>query len=235
MTRYIMKLPRPYLAYDLSDLYRRHRAEFLKLEHAEHAPKYERATLEERFTLPDGTRYYGFPSTVELPLERYARLREFLAYLSAGISAEELTRLVDAADAALAAGIKNGKNAARIGLCLAELRERAGTILHHELLVHVLAVQLVRQDEEPAVFDQVLHRAKFEQLLAASGQGLPFFFSTRLPELKKLLETFERSPQEWTEYWHASQVKLARLDSVLKIARSTEASPASGKTSTAAS
>jgi hypothetical protein len=230
-----MKLPKIYLAHDLADLYARHRAEFLRLEQTAHAPKYDRATLEERFTLPDGTKYYGFPSTVELPLERYARLREFLAYLAAGISAEELTRLVDAADAALAAGIKSGKNAARIGLCLSELRERAQVVLHHELLVHVLAVQLVRQDEEPAVFDQVLHRAKFEQLLAASGEGLPFFFSTRLPELKKLLETFERSPEEWTRYWHASRARLARLESILKVARSTEPSPASGRTSTAAS
>lgn len=235
MTRYRMKLPRPYFAADLADLYDRHRADFLRLERERYAPKLERTNLEERFTTDAGHKYYGFPSTLQLPLERYARLREFLAYLGAGISAEELAKLVDAADAALAAGVKTGKNAARIGLCLAEIRERASTILHHELLVHVLAVQLIRDDERPEIFDEVLHREKFTELLAASQAGAPFFFSKELPEWRKLWEMLEKSPDEWRKYWTASQVKLARLESVLRTARSADSSPSSARTSTARS
>ena len=230
-----MKLPRPYFAADLGELYDRYRTDFLRLERERYAPKLDRTNLEERFTTDAGHKYYGFPSSLQLPLERYARLREFLAYLGAGISAEELGKLVDAADAALAAGIKTGKNAARIGLCLAEIRERASTILHHELLVHVLAVQLIRDDERPEVFDEVLHRQKFTELLEASQKGAPFFFSRELPEWRKLWETLERSPDEWTKYWTASQVKLARLESVLKTARSADTSPSSARTSTARS
>lgn len=229
-----MPLPRFFVAPSLADLYARYREDFLRLEREQYAPKVDRVNLEERFALPSGRVYYGFPSTVQLPLERYARLREFLAYLGAGISAAELVKLVDAADAALASGIKTGKNAARIGLCLAELRERAGTVLHHELLVHVLAVQLVRDDERPEIFDEVLHRAKFEELLAASQGGAAFFFTAPLPEWKKLWETLQRSPDELTAYWAASEVKLRQLEHVLRIARSTEPSSASAKTSTRA-
>jgi hypothetical protein len=144
-------------------------------------------------------------------------------------------RLVDAADAALAAGIKTGKNAARIGLVLTELRERADLILHHELLVHFLAVQLIREDERPEVFDGSLHREKVTDLLAESSGGHPFFFSTRWPELKKLNETFNWSPDEWNEFWNESRVRIARLDSILRTASPAVASPASGTTSTPAS
>lgn len=230
-----MKLPKLYAARDLGELYDRHRQEFLRLEREKYAPKFDRGILEERFTDSQGRRYYGFPSTVDLPLERYARLREFLSWLSSGVTGDELKKLLDAADAALAAGIKTGKNAARIGLVLSELRERADVVLHHELLVHFLAVQLIREDERPEVFDGALHRQKVEDLLQESRDGNPFFFSLRWPELKKLRETFEWSPEEWTRYWHESRVQIQRLDHVLKIASPPSASSDSAKTSTRAS
>ena len=230
-----MKLNKIYLAPDLQALYLKHRQEFLQIEREQFAPKFDRGTLEERFTDSRGRRYYGFPSTVELPLERYARLREFLSWLSSGVSGDELKRLLDAADSALAAGIKTGKNAARIGLVLSELRDRADLVLHHELLVHFLAVQLIREDERAEIFDGALHREKVEDLLKESREGNPFFFSLRWPELKKLRETFEWSPEEWSRYWTDSQTTLRRLDRVLKIASPPNESSSSAKTSTARS
>ena len=230
-----MKLPHLYLARDLRALYDQHRQEFLKLEREHYAPKFDRGVLEERFVDSQGRRYYGFPSTADLPLERYARLREFLSWLSSGVTGEELRKLPDAADAALAAGIKTGKNAARIGLVLAELRERAELVLHHELLVHFLAVQLIREDERAEIFDGAIHRAKVTDLLQESRDGNPFFFSLRWPELKKLRETFDFSPEEWTRYWHASQLQVERLGHVLKIASPASEPSASARTSTGAS
>lgn len=230
-----MKLPKLYTARDLGDLYARHRQAFLQIERENYAPKFDRGALEERFTDSRGRRYYGFPSTVDLPLERYARLREFLSWLSSGVTGEELSKLLDAADAALTAGIKNGKNASRIGLVISELRDRANLVLHHELLVHFLAVQLIREDERAEVFDGALHREKVADLLQESRDGNPFFFSLRWPELKKLRETFEWSPDEWTKYWHESQRHLQRLEHVLKIASPPNESSDSGRTSTSRS
>lgn len=230
----LLKLLRPDPpAPDLAELYRQHRTYFLELERREYGPKFERHTLEHRLTTAAGVKYYGFPSTVDLPLERYARSREFLAWLTAGYSADELKQLVEAADAALTAGIKTGKNAARIGLVLEELRDRTEKVLHHELIVHFLACQLVREDERPEVFDQVLHREKFAELLAESEAGNAFFFSKQLPELRKLQETTNYSADEWTRYWHASRTSLQRLDAVLRIASSRSESTSSAKTSTA--
>lgn len=230
----LLKLLRPDpIAPDLAELYRQHRTYFLELERRDYGPKFERHTLEHRLTTSAGVKYYGFPSTVDLPLERYARSREFLAWLTAGYSADELKQLVEAADAALTAGIKTGKNAARIGLVLEELRDRTEKVLHHELIIHFLACQLVREDERPEVFDQVLHREKFTELLAESEAGNAFFFSKQLPELRKLQETTSYSAEEWTRYWHASRTSLQRLDAVLRIASSRSASTSSAKTSTA--
>lgn len=220
-----MKIKKPFFAHDLTELYERHRLQFLAIERERHAPRYEGAALEHRFTDSKGRAYYGFASLVDLPLERYARMREFLAWLAAGLTGEEVRKLVDAADAALAAGIKNGKNAAKIGLVLTEMRERSELVLHHELLIHFLAVQLIRQDERPEVFDGTLHREKVTDLLAESSGGHPFFFSTRWPELKKLHETFNWSNDEWTAFWNVSQARVARLEHVLRTASPVAESP----------
>ena len=227
--------PEPVPTPDLAALYREHRLYFLELERRDYGPKYDRTNLEHRLTTSTGVKYYGFPSTVDLPLERYARSREFLAWLTAGYSAEELRKLVEAADAALMNGLKTGKNAARIGLVLEELRERSEKVLHHELLVHFLTCQLVREDERPEVFDQVLHREKFTELLRESEQGNAFFFSRQLPELEKVQRTTGWSADEWEQYWTASQINLQRLDAVLKIASSGSTSTSSARTSTPAS
>lgn len=227
-----MRLPKLYTAPSLADLYERHRLEFLRIERENYSPKFEGASMEERFTDSKGRKYYGFPSTLDMPLERYARMREFLGWLSAGVSGEELKRLLEAADLALAQGIKTGKNAARIGLVLSELRERAELVLHHELLVHFLAVQLIRQDEKPEIFDGSIHRDKVIDLLAESSGGHPFFFSTQWPELKKLQEIFNWSQDEWTKYWNESKVKLGQLESVLKIASKVDEPKNNARTST---
>lgn len=220
---------------DLATIYDRHRLAFLELERERYAPKFDRGTLVERFTDRRGRKWYGYPGTVQdLPLDRYARLRDFLSYMAAGLTPDEIRQLVDAGEVALASGIKTGKNAARVGLVLEELRARTQLVVHHELVLNFLAVQLVRQDEDPEKFSQALHLEKVEDLRAEVERGSPAFFLP-LPESQKLRETWSWSSEEWTQFWAASLRQAERLAAVLKTASSADVSSSAARTTSARS
>lgn len=202
-------------ARDLETLYRRHRTDLLKLV-ARDAPPFDRSRLAYRVTDLEGRRYFGFADPTDLPLERFGRRQEFLAWMSAGLDATELRELVSRGVDALAAGVKAPKNAARLGLILQEILDRADKVVHVELLYNFLAVALVREDEQPEAFDAALQTDKVEALralVAAGGAG--FFF--QLPELTKLCELWNLSSSEWERYWTAYGALRQRHQAVLTV------------------
>jgi hypothetical protein len=131
------------------------------------------------------------------------------------------------------AGLKTGKNAARLGLVLSELRARTELVLHHDLLLNFMAVQLVRPGEDPIKFEATLHKEKVEALREEAERAGPAFFLP-LPELKILRETWKMSSEGWLKFWRASQAQAERLAHVLKIASSTDVYKTSDRTTTPA-
>ncbi len=224
-------------AKDLPTLYRKHRAELLRLV-ALDAPPFDRGRLVYRLTDLDGRRYYGCADPTDLPLERFGRQQEYLTWMSAALDATELRDLVTRGIDALAAGVKAPKNAARIGMILQELLDRADKVVHLELLYNFVAVALVREDEDPGTFNAEVQLDKVAALraLAASGGG-GFFF--QLPELKKICELWSLSSAEWASYSSAftalqnrHQAVLAVLDGASSSAPATAPAPAARTSST---
>jgi len=163
-------------------------------------PAFDRGMLELRLTAVDGTRLYGFRNLADLPLMRFARKQEYLSWMSAAVSADELGELMGEAKKAIASGLNASKNAARLGMIVEEIEYRRGRILHLDLLYQFLATQLVAEYEEDVhELNPQHHERKVEQLreLAQTG-GAHFFF--QLPELKTLVALWGLRSQEWQRY-----------------------------------
>ncbi len=136
--------------------------------------------LEKCFTDSLGIHYYKFPEAMSLPIERFGKLQEFMMWMSAGLTSNELDLLLDEADKALTAGLTQGKNASKIGFVLSQIRERKSMVIHTELLYNFLAVQVIREDEKPEHFNNAIHLEKIEQFKLETANGKTYDFFLRI-------------------------------------------------------
>ena len=192
--------------------FKKHKAEFAKW--LDDRKPLELASLERCYTDLNGMSYYRFPDTMQLPIERWGKAKDFMQWMAAGISGNELDMLLDFADNALQEGIKKGKGASRIGFALQEIRERKTMIVHSELLYNFLAVHWIREDEKPTIIDQKIHDQKVAQFKAeVENSDSYFFFQER--ELKKIYDPFNMSHSELTQYLQDSIIKQEALKKML--------------------
>lgn len=125
----------------------------------------------------DGNAYYEYPSTIYLPMARLAKLQEYVMWISAGISGDELDGMLKKADKALSDGLKAGKGASIIGFIIQELMDRKNMVIHEELFYNFIAVQLIRHDESPTQFNNEIQMQKVESFKKMNKKDDSFFLN----------------------------------------------------------
>lgn len=174
--------------------------------------------LELSFLDSNSKKFYKFTDKMALPLERWAHLNKYLALYERGLSGEALDELLDAMEQAIEDGITNPKkkSAAKIGAIIHQMRWRKGMIVPTELLYNILAVQLVREDENIEAFDNEMQMKKVEQLkIEVEKFGCGFFLPFK--ELKKLYDFSTMSGSEWEQYWNDCLLEEKAIKEAVKI------------------
>lgn len=151
--------------------------QFLEYLHKKNGTKMSKENLAFSFFDLDGLAYYKFPKELSLPMSRLGKLQEYITWLSAGVTGEELDKMIENADKALMEGIKTGKNAAKIGWLLSELKDRKQMIVHEELFYNIIAVQLIRSDESPTEFNNEIQMQKVESFRRLNTENDTFFLN----------------------------------------------------------
>jgi hypothetical protein len=171
--------------------------------------------LEFAFIAPDGMKYYRFPANVQMPFVRLSKQQEYLIYLSSALSSNELEMICEHMDKALTDGLTNGKNAAKIGSLVSQIRERKTKCVHTELMINMLALTFIREDEQPAIFDNEIQMQKVEMFLNEADKIDSFFF--HLPELTILLDSLNLTGQRFSELHRIYKVQEKILKESMKI------------------
>lgn len=199
-----------------AELWELHREEFLKILASERKPL-THASLSYAFIDTAGKKYYRFPKDVALPGERFGQLNRYMAFMAKGLSAEEDIELDTAIEKLLEAGIgKSQKNVSAIGAILQERRKRRGMCIHTELMYNFIAVQLVREDENPESFDNDTQRQKVDMFQSMTKEGSTYFFF-QSQELNRLSNLSSMSQTEWDQYWQESLIQQKLLPEALKV------------------
>lgn len=201
---------------DLQKCWESNKDYFLKaLAKDQHKP-FDRGEMEYRFLDMNGRKYYAFPKNLPAPIERTGKEMEFMMWMSAGLTSHELDRLLDAQDKALMGGLKTGKNAAKIGAIITEIRERKNMVLHTELLYNWLAAIWIREDENPLVYNNEIQLEKVAQFKKEVAESNSYFFFHQ-PELERLNYLWKLSESEWNQYWQESLLQQEVLKEKMKI------------------
>ena len=149
--------------------------------------------LEAAFHDDKGRLWFSFRDDALLPVSRIAEQHTHLQYLAAGLSAETWSKALEAINDRFAHSDMIGAGVVLHGLTGLEKR-----IVNLDAMVNVLAVNYVREDEDPTVINAVIHAEKCDYLKTETEQGRFFF---RLPMCLRLLNAATLSTEESESLW----------------------------------
>lgn len=186
-----------------------HREAILGLLREEQNSKNPYTKLQHCYTDLNGMHYYIFPDGMSLPIERTGKLQDFYMYINTGMSATEWHKAIDVIDEALYKGLANTKVAGTIGAQNKVLKDMIGMVFHTELIYNMVAVQMIREDEQPFEFSQPIHEEKVAQFKLESKNNSTYFFFQTLPikDLRLLDNFLKLSQAEFTALWLESEIR----------------------------
>lgn len=180
----------------------------------------------------NGKTYFMYGNKNMMPVVRYGEMMKFMQYMAKGLSPEEDDMIDNEIATAIEMGLKNPKFKAsvHIGSWIQERRKRKQMLVHHELIINFLAVQLIREDEDPMTISPSIHFEKVVEFEKASIQGNSFFFinSKALKPVKDLLNLSE---SEFIQQFQKSKEEILNLKKVQKLFASKTAVTNGTKTS----
>lgn len=217
------------IAKNIQSLYSSHKDEIHKLVYESQKKPVTHAELSLVHDVIDkeGKRLYRWENPDNIPLFRYEKMLEYMQLITKGLTAKEDEMLDERIEQALQAGLKNEKvnSAVTIGAAIHERKVRRKMCVHSELMFNYIAVQIVREDESPLVFDNDIQMSKVVMLKEFAREGVADFFLTS-PELKKLRDLLEMSKQDLETYIAESHIQTQRLKELFQIIESKNTSKA---------
>lgn len=138
-----------------------------------------------------GKAWYEFPDGLGNPMKRMAANLQAYEYLTARMSPEMFDAAVEDVNTALAHG-----KVVEAGAILTRLKSLKDEVIPVDVLINLIATDLVREDENPKDHNKQIHQDKCDYLKDAIDRGDSFFF--RLTVVKDLSKRFKISNEGWT-------------------------------------
>lgn len=163
----------------------------------------------------EGHDYYKYKSAENVHIKRFEQSSANLLLLSARLNHDEIKKLCDIGKVSLEKAMNSVQQSNRIeGVTYAlwvfeELELRRNTLMFHpDVMVELLALNIIRDDEDPKEIDEAIHNEKL-LMFKTKGPEIPFFVEASLkeylPNWKEILLSIQKS---WE--MHKSQVKIAK-------------------------
>jgi hypothetical protein len=138
-----------------------------------------------------GKSWYEYPDGLGNPMKRMAANLQAYEYLTARMSPE----MFDAAVVDINTALAHGK-VVEAGAILTRLKSLKDEVIPVDVLINLIATDLVREDENPKDHNAAIHQEKCDYLKEAIDKGEMFFF--RLTVVKDLSKRFKISNEGWT-------------------------------------
>lgn len=132
------------------------------------------------FVDSEGRKYFSYLSMDDCPLPRYEQLQITLQELDNRISYTDLDLFADTI-LKIANDEKRKTKVTDLGSMALALKKRRELLYEPELMFKMCSILYIREDQDPAVWDEDLEKGKIEQFKKDSRAGLyDFFYSAGL-------------------------------------------------------
>jgi len=142
------------------------------------------------FVDDDNKAWYEFPKGMGNPMKRISANLQAYEYLTARMSPEMFDNAVIDINTSLANG-----DVVAAGAILTRLKTLKDEVIPVDVLINLIATDLVREDEDPKDHNEQIHQQKCDYLKTVIDRGDGFFF--RLTVVKDLSERFKISNADW--------------------------------------
>jgi len=163
----------------------------------------------------EGHDYFKYKTAENVHIKRFEQSSANLLLLSARLDHDELKRLAEIGKRSLEKAMNSVQQTNRIeGVSVAlwvfeELELRRNTLMFHpDIMVELLALNIIRDDEDPKTIDEAIHAEKL-LLFKSKGAEIPFFVEA---SLKEYLPNWKELVLSIANSWelHKTQVQVAK-------------------------
>jgi hypothetical protein len=161
----------------------------------------------------EGHDYFSYKNEKVIKLERFHRTGLELIALGRRLNEDELAKLVACGKKAIEDiinGVKQDnkiKNLNYISWVFGEMEGRRELLFHNGIIIELLALNIIRDDEDPKEINEKIHNEK-KNLFKTKGGDIPFLVQASLqafiPDIEKLVDAIKKS---WE--LHNEQIELA--------------------------
>jgi hypothetical protein len=170
---------------------------------------------------PKGRTYFEFPESMALPMERFLKQKEFMEWMMSGLTDTQLRMLSEQAHKSMVDGLSlpaksaaQAKEFAKAMSIISQISERQDKVIPMDLVINCLCAQLIREDENPHVWNQDIHQEKCD-FFKAHHMDYQFFF--RFTAFRKLSKTLNVSKENWNEYLLQQALQAQAVTESLKM------------------
>ncbi len=167
--------------------------------------------LEFAFIDSAGRKYYYFPDMKKLPLPLLEKLNELQEQMACKIPGRDLDAWINRVEEVLNEGGKMTDVAYWLGV----LKERRNLLFEPSVLTEIAALLYIREDENPSVYNQSLHKEKFEMLWADSRKGGKLYDFFQQAGLSHYIPSENITATNWSEYLTAIERKIEQFNSAI--------------------
>jgi hypothetical protein len=179
-----------------------------------HQGKSYKSNMEFAFIDSSGRKYYYFPDLKKLPLPLLEKLNELQEQLGCKIPGRDLDAWVAKVEEVL--NCKNPK-LTDVGYWLGVLKERRSILFEPTVLTEIAALLYIREDENPAAYNQALHKEKFEMLWHDSQKGAKLYDFFQQAGLSSYIPSENITAANWSEYLNLIAEKVKQFNSAVSL------------------
>ncbi len=177
-----------------------------------HQSKTYKENLELAFMDSSGLKYYYFPDMRKMPLALLEKLNELQEQMRCKIPGRDLDTWITKVE-----DVINSKQPKMtdVAYWLGALKDRRGILFDPTILTEIAALLYIREDENPCVYNQALHKEKFEILWRDSQSGAKLYDFFQQAGLKGYIPSENITQANWQEYLTEIQGKIGAFNSAV--------------------
>lgn len=161
-----------------------------------------------------GNRYFYFPDLMKLPLPLLEKLNELQTQLNAKLPGHDLDAWIKKVK-----DVVNDENRkdkiTQIGYWLGVLEDRRNMTFDPTVLTEIAALLYIREDENPCVYNEALHREKYIMLSTELKEGGKLYDFFQQSGLMGYIPSRPATKEEWEKFSERALTKIERFNSIL--------------------
>lgn len=179
----------------------------------EHQSKTYKDNLKYAFKDSSGRSYFYFPKMEDIPLPLFEKLNELQEQMRCKIPSKDLDIWIKKVKEVL-----NGNSKTKVtdfGYWLGVLEERRNILFEPMILTEIAALLYIREDENPCIYNEELHKEKFQMLWQDSREGAFLYDFFLNAGLSGYIPSGSVTRENWIQFLEEASEKMMKFKSAV--------------------